>query len=243
MIIRTIFAILVSAAWIAGLYFYIAKEVGIENIRPLLPTEHGTMLLAAIAPLVLFWLFIAYYQAGADSRRNARTTRDLIGQLGKLQEQQEAALLVNEKQSRRAAILQVAEFTTRDLESIAGDILQRFNGVAAANKPTDGRTGHDLIFKQTVSIIEANRERAHEVLSGLDDWPKSVTGYCEKFERLRSQVEAADGESGLGDYFADSAMGQLSTLLRNVIDQEARKSPETTIVDSIDETDTAPPMA
>ncbi|MGF1611888.1 MAG: hypothetical protein ACFCUQ_20985, partial [Kiloniellales bacterium] len=65
--------LLLTVIWLLGGVWYVAEEIGFENLLFLLPSELGQMAIGFLLPLVLLWLVLGYLHIGNRLRRLEET--------------------------------------------------------------------------------------------------------------------------------------------------------------------------
>jgi len=71
----TVFGILLSVAWVWGVYDYVEGVFGWFNLSELLPHEVGGLAAGAFTPLALLWMVIAFWERGQSLKRDTESLR------------------------------------------------------------------------------------------------------------------------------------------------------------------------
>ena len=67
--------LIISAAWVWGVWSYVEQVLGWSNVAQLLPHEVGGLAAGAMTPLALLWMVIAFGERGQSLRRDTEVLR------------------------------------------------------------------------------------------------------------------------------------------------------------------------
>jgi len=71
----SLFGLLLSGAWVWGVYDYVEGVFGWSNLTELLPHEVGGLAAGAFTPLALLWMVIAFWERGQSLKRDTESLR------------------------------------------------------------------------------------------------------------------------------------------------------------------------
>ena len=71
----TLGGLILSAAWVWGVYDYVEAVLGWNNVTELLPHEVGGLAAGALTPLALLWMVIAFWERGQSLQHDTEALR------------------------------------------------------------------------------------------------------------------------------------------------------------------------
>ena len=227
-----------STIWVCLSAWYFSSFIGLDNFLSLLPNEIGEFFAGLFAPLFFIWLIVGYFQQNKELRLNNRVLRQQAEELRRSVEQadrQAQAISANELHARRDTFLRVAELTIDELNSMAIDLCRRLANSTVMESTFDKlKSGEkDAFFKPLIHyFVRGSHVTTIQTLKGFMNWPEILGRFCSKFQRLLDEAQECDPNGHLLEHFNNSAIGKLSWLLRDVVDETAdRKGSDAAISD------------
>lgn len=222
----TMVGLVISAAWIACLGYYVGAYVGLENILYLLPQELGAFLAGATGPLALLWLTLGYMKVARtldDSASAGAEQRDLVRRLAEQAERQTQAIAVNTLQARRDILLRLADLVWRDLLAVAVAVLRKVGSTEEKRYVFNAyqRGDRDAFFTAMLQIF-APHQRAQRLAILREDplWQSHFQTFRDRFEGILQQARDSDPDGTLRRHFEEGAMGRVSAMFEEILREE-----------------------
>jgi hypothetical protein len=195
-------AVLFSVAWFAVCFTYVDKTVGWSNLFELQPAEFGGVVGAALLPLAIQWLIVAFLDRGAILRLEAAHLRRHLDLLIYPADDSEARLAtITSSLRRQAADLSAASDEAMVKAEQVGTLLAR----------------HTETLEKLAERFGSNSQRVVDSLKNeIETLTRSTDGTVERVAEVRSAtaalVQATEDASSRTRDFSATMNEQLESL-------------------------------
>jgi hypothetical protein len=209
---------LVTVGWIGAALYYLDSVVGLPNVPRMLPTELGTFVAGATAPIILLWFALGYF----------RQSHAMTVQLKALRQSAEQARLqsdtmsLTEQHIRLETYLSLSDFYLSQMAKEAAILaLHTFRLSKVQEEELWGRfaTGDkEVFFRMFFEKPDPNlADRVAKAIATIDNASKSAhlfSGYYQVFLR---HAETVDRGNLMLEAYRNGYLGDLSRTVNKAL--------------------------
>ena len=224
---RIVLGIVLSALWIGLSIAYVSFGIGWSRFLSQPPSEFGSYLEGAVAPLAFLWLVLGMFLQQSELRENSEALRVQGEALRKSAEQaeiQSRAIHANELHARQDTFVDLAKLVTRQLGVICGFLFMSSQGAAPGGTVPADRirelwdqvgSGDDQAFMRALLGLRAGLEarEGFDLFYGTPVRTRHCETYVAVFERLLRTAEGCDPDGLIRDALLGDAAGRVYRLL------------------------------
>jgi hypothetical protein len=220
---RVALGVTLTLLWLGLALAYLSFAVGWERFLALPPSELGSFLEGAIAPLAFLWLVLGLFLQQSEIARNNEALGQQSEALRKSAEQaeiQSRAIQANELHARQDTFVDLSRLVTRQIGVTAGLLYLSSQGAGAGGTvPAEQMremwnqlgSGDDRAFMRALLSLRFTlpEREAFELYYGTPIRTRHCETVVRAFERLLRVAESCDPDGMIRDALLGDASGRL----------------------------------
>lgn len=224
---RIVLGIALSTLWIALSVTYVGFGIGWSEFASQPPSEFGSYLEGAVAPLAFLWLVLGLFLQQSELRGNSQALRVQSEAMRKSAEQAEIqarAIHANELHARQDTFVDLAKLVTRQLGVTCGFLFMSSQGAGTGGTVPPERirelwdqvgSGDDQAFMRALLGLRAglDEREGFDLFYGTPIRTRHCETYVGAFERLLRTADGCDPDGLIRDALLGDAAGRVYRLL------------------------------